>query len=1375
MFGYNTGAKGGRRHRRKVVMTLAVLVVFVTTYSLILPAITLDEQHAEATPGIETGEPAEVPAESTAADQNETASPVAEPKGESQPAGSSESESAQPAGSSESTEESGVSSVSEEADMPAEEEQLPNEEESEEESAKAGELAYKGSDYKVTVRYSADAAVPEGAELEARELQPGTDEYKAHYAKVLKVLNKDSSGEANDSSVKSTGTADDLSEMGLDLVGPGDGVSVSFVRFFDISIMVDGKEYEPKDEVKVEIVYDEPVVMGEKSKAEVIHFAEGGTESIKPKTDSADLSNKEVSSFEFKQDSFSVTATLLKYTGAVVPGKYVIIKGVKENNVNKYYAMGPNGSATEIHRNSDNVTYTDIPENCVWDFQKQNNGRFVIKNTQNNSWLTLYNGVTGNWAQEIEVGANDTGKTAVFFRNPGTQLPLGWNSSKKFILGTNTKTESFYIARLSSDVGKGSGKDLKPAGVTSLGDLEKWRDKITSKKIITDKTAEVVDYDNRIYKIDLKASSDVSMITQKVDLELITDTSRSMYFPATLEQVPNTAFNKMTGTDSHSLSEVVKRLDKNKIYYFIADGQLATVYALYYSSSGTNLNDKSNTDGWFFVDSSYMNPPDAKSMNQSDVINGLPGKHIEDFGNKKLNLEGTGGNQYAYLYTSPDDITRLAYLKEAVRVASEIVYAADKDSRIGLVTFNKEAKIYQGFTDYNNRQQLYSRINAIGLAGGTRQDLGLEQGIQLFGNARQGAQKVAILITDGAPNIRNSSNQQIDNTTAWNMIREKANALKGANSSNAKLYTLGLSMNMVGGDNSGSLAGLASNEDGVTRHFNAENGADIAVAIKQLIETLVDDVDIEGEVTDVVDPAFYPVDQDGTPIQPGTYTKNGKQYTWEKINVNGVEQWKVTYKDQRIGHGERDASDNVTTPGWQESFYVKAKEDFLGGNSIKTNSDQRRYDHVEAQKCIYVDKVTGQEKEIDPPNGLSWGQFASPKVNVDELHMTENSTVWTVYKGTDVDPAEQLQKLWENIYVKQVVKAGGTDASKKVINDASQKYYSKKDAADTASPVGVPDRDYSAISIEDYVSGSAIDWASMLDELKTKDSVEKTVAYTAYGHEPGNIIVKLEKVINAGNDAAGKAPESHTADEVGAPAEQYKLIVTYDPDTEVYASVGDWVTKSGEDLDKSTNKHIINVFAKGLQITKTDLNDNVLKGAKFKLYRTARSGENGTTPKGLTGSFVEAADIDTSSTGIASVDQIDKLKDGEEYYLVETQTPAGYETMAPAKVELTVSGSDSPKQGTSPELFDRTQTATLRVVGSGIKQTNADGTEDLTGTGISANSNNELFYFRVPNNPGVELPAAGGPGTKWMYVMGMLLTAAAGGALVVRRRMNATE
>ena len=47
--------------------------------------------------------------------------------------------------------------------------------------------------------------------------------------------------------------------------------------------------------------------------------------------------------------------------------------------------------------------------------------------------------------------------------------------------------------------------------------------------------------------------------------------------------------------------------------------------------------------------------------------------------------------------------------------------------------------------------------------------------------------------------------------------------------------------------------------------------------------------------------------------------------------------------------------------------------------------------------------------------------------------------------------------------------------------------------------------------------------------------------------------------------------------------------------------------------------------------------------------------------------------------------------------------------------------------------------------------------------------------IRITNEPGAALPNSGGPGTKWMYIFGMLLTVAAGGTLVVRRRMQAAE
>ncbi len=52
-----------RSRRQKIIMTLAGLIVFVTTYALILPAITIDTDTAEREPGIEMqSDPAEMPA-----------------------------------------------------------------------------------------------------------------------------------------------------------------------------------------------------------------------------------------------------------------------------------------------------------------------------------------------------------------------------------------------------------------------------------------------------------------------------------------------------------------------------------------------------------------------------------------------------------------------------------------------------------------------------------------------------------------------------------------------------------------------------------------------------------------------------------------------------------------------------------------------------------------------------------------------------------------------------------------------------------------------------------------------------------------------------------------------------------------------------------------------------------------------------------------------------------------------------------------------------------------------------------------------------------------------------------------------------------------
>lgn len=1132
-----------------------------------------------------------------------------------------------------------------------------------------------GKDYAITVTYGPEAGIPDGAELIARELKSGTEEYEAHYEQMIDAVKDEASDSDPDDDMSEA-----FAELGLEIVDPQSAVDVAFARFFDISIWKDNVEIEPLAPVQVEIQYNEPVSVDSSAEAEVVHFAEDGIELIDPDTDLSESSGEGISSFTYQQSSFSISATLLKYTTGIQNGNYLIIKGAKDaNKVEHWYALKADGSTVEVTKNGDTFTNTsNNADDAFWTFTSAGNGQYYIQNRS--SWwnhLVLYNSIVGDWDQLINVEVPD-GRKTVYLKNPNNTGLRFNGSSFQFVLGGlgDGKAEQVYLARLNSEIPQGRGYNLTPAAETDLGDLTAWKDKVENSKIIVDKTASVADYDNRIYQIDLKALSDITIIANKVDLELIVDTSRSMYFPANLSPLSGYFFTSIMGSDSHSLEKQLSWLDKNQIYYFIGNGEQATVYALYYAASGTNLNDYTGDQCWKFVDASYMNPPDAGSMNQSDRLNRLVGARIDDLAYNICNQNRDGGG--CRLYTASSSITRLAYLKEAVRIASEIVYAVNKDNRIGLVTFNSSAK-NQGFFDYSNRNSLYSKINNISLAGGTRQDLGLETGkSQLDSNGRADAQKIAILITDGAPNMKYDKDTQVPSDIAWSWIAEDANNLKGSNSSNAKLYTLGLSLDMVGGNNQRNLNGLASEEDGVTRHFNASNGPDIVKAVKDLIDTLMYDVTLEAEVTDVLDPAFYPVDKNGNPIAVGDYTdENGKRYNWSKVTVDGAECWKITYYDQEVGRGEKNADNTIKTPGWQKSFYVKAKEDFLGGNDIETNRYKSSNNRVKPIKYVYKERGTNATKKVDPPSNAPWGKFINtPTVNVDELHLTEHSTEWTVYLGTEVKPEDQVKALWDEIKVKQVVKTDGTANNGTTITSGDKEWYFKTDTADTAAP----DKDFSSLPFNRYFTDA--DFNTLLNQLKTQDSAEKTIDYTAYGHQSGKITVKLEKKIIEGVvDANGKTPGQHITDKDGSPAEKYTITVTYTPDTTKVSEIGHVTTGTGQDEVKSTNEHKINVIKKGLQIEKRDKDsdDLISSPATFKLYRPAvtSAGETGTVLDGLTGSYYEVATL-TTSGGTATLDsqlpELRKLPDGQHYYLVETSEPNGYiKPTAPVQVDVSVS------------------------------------------------------------------------------------------------------
>ncbi|MBP3267345.1 MAG: LPXTG cell wall anchor domain-containing protein, partial [Ruminococcus sp.] len=140
---------------------------------------------------------------------------------------------------------------------------------------------------------------------------------------------------------------------------------------------------------------------------------------------------------------------------------------------------------------------------------------------------------------------------------------------------------------------------------------------------------------------------------------------------------------------------------------------------------------------------------------------------------------------------------------------------------------------------------------------------------------------------------------------------------------------------------------------------------------------------------------------------------------------------------------------------------------------------------------------------------------------------------------------------------------------------------------------------------------------------------------------------------------------------------------------------------------------------------------------------------------------------------------IEQLEEEEQYYLVETQVPAGYIAISPIPVNLSISDVYTPKPGTAtqttkPEsgFYDWTQNASLILsTESGVKRTNASNTTDLTHIGVTANSDTEIIYYRITNNPGVELPSTGGPGTQLFTILGSILILGAGVLLWRRRRL----
>ena len=927
--------------------------------------------------------------------------------------------------------------------------------------------------------------------------------------------------------------------------------------------------------------------------------------------------------------------------------------------------------------------------------------------------------------------------------------------------------------------------------------LENWKQDLTGDFVGVDKTAHVHDYENRIYEIDLSASSGKWAVERSINLDFITDTSRSMYFPANLETI---------GTTRNLNNWFTRNGVEGETYYVISNDDSATMYAVYKVGNEWKCKDSS----YYY----YIKAGTGTSNTEYDIQNNLTvGTRIST---GVIYKSSDPTYAYATGHTPPDSLTeywsRLDYLYKAVMTATNALKTIDPNSKVHLTTFNKQSD-NEGLLG-STEQEIYAKLQNISPMGGTRQDRGLwtaRTGTDIgrlndydypdtttgpgqnsvFKN-NSANQQFAIIVTDGAPNGAHWDDS--------GSIYDQADALKAITDSSGKnltLMTLGIGSDFVG-DNKAKFDSLASEPKYAE---NANNGGEIVRAIQDLVRSMVKKAELFGTVSDTLDPAFYPVDENDNPINPGYY-KNGQPYTpsandtskyyrWSKDG----EVWTITYYNQTFEWPEKDGAGNITENGWEQSFYVKAKENFLGGNTIETNGGTS----FTATHTILLDD-NGHErpetkKEIKNSSNVSSpiikNDIPTPHVNIKQLTLDQNETKWTVYTETSVNPLPQIKELFNNIKVLEVVE----DSTDNMITTNTAMLF---DPGEGTTP--------ETFLLKDAITLTDANWDDLIGVNGGDGTVD--IPYTKYDHTPGVIRLTLTKTGETADYSEHPTSSSPNA------VEEYVLTAQFIPYTveEMRANDSDGGAyhttkdKSPGTVQQggrpSINKHIIDLFTRGISITKTDENFiNGLPGAEFMVYRPATEEEISSsdpavqvkikTFDGDSTKYYADHELDFDEQGVAYKNGVKAYGENTKYYLVETKAPAGYNMLEePVPVQLTITdtytlmpveeGSQPVTQTTKPVtgMYNWQQMAKLELLSeSGVIRTTGaynpdDPSTDLTHTAIEPSSRYEMMYYRIANNPGYELPSAGGPGTTWIYLIGSILLLACSTILIARRRVG---
>lgn len=446
-------------------------------------------------------------------------------------------------------------------------------------------------------------------------------------------------------------------------------------------------------------------------------------------------------------------------------------------------------------------------------------------------------------------------------------------------------------------------------------------EELVNQSVESNKTVSLQDWNQRTYKIDLTASSKVTQSTTvsvPFDIVMVLDVSGSM-------KDPFYEYSKYTG-----------ELSTRKSYY------IKTSSGIYEKIEHYNGNE------WRYYDT-YKENYVIVTQGSTDI------------------------------FTKKESEKKLTALKNAATSFVDNVATKNPDNRISVVTFAESSKIKKSddkkwlLRTGDSVETIKSWISKLSAGGATNSAAGLDSAVNVFDSKnsgkwedvtqKTGRQKMVVFLTDGVP----TTSSTFSTTVAQNA---KNNATR-LEQQRAVIYSLGIfdSASSYGYISGGTVKQIDDYMKGVASSDEKYMTADSVSSLNGLFDSITNSmpVSVKATVTDVIDSRFELTEVSRAAlIADGATIQDSDGFT------------RITWANTEIPGKKDSGKSDVERAGWHKEIFIKAKDQYIGGNDVPTN---------------------GVGSGIDVGNNHA--EFPQPTVNVKvDFNIGKDETV--IFKGDEL-------------------------------------------------------------------------------------------------------------------------------------------------------------------------------------------------------------------------------------------------------------------------------------------------------------------------------------------------------------------------------------